>query len=53
MIEARLHATRPTDELCVPTEMLDVTLPALLPAILATVQTRLLSDSRCEVIVAR
>jgi len=53
MIEARLHATRPTDELCIPAEMLDVTLPTLLPAVLATVQTSLLSNSRCEVIVAR
>jgi hypothetical protein len=53
VIEARLHAARPPDELSAPSEMLDVTSTALLPAILAPVEARLLPYPNTQVVVAR
>ena len=52
MIETLRSAARPANELCVSSEMLDVTSTALLPAILASVETRLLSYPASQVIMA-
>jgi hypothetical protein len=52
MIEARLRAARPPDELCSSSEMLDMTSPALLSPILVTVEPRSLPDPNGQVVVA-
>jgi hypothetical protein len=52
MIESVACTARPPDEPRTPSEMLDVTSTALLPAILPSVQTRLFPYLRCQVIVA-
>jgi len=52
MIELLLATTRPADELRIPSEMLDVTATAVLPAILASVEACLLSNLDAQVVVA-
>lgn len=53
MIEALLLATGPTNERCVPSEVLDVAPAAFFAPILASVETGLLLDANGQIIVAR
>ena len=52
MVETLARATWPPNQPCVSSEVLYVTLAAVLPSILATVQARLLSYPSTQVIVA-
>lgn len=52
MVEAVPRTAGPPNELGIPSEMLDVTLAAVLSSIFATVQARLLPDPRPEIVVA-
>jgi hypothetical protein len=52
MIESLLSTTRPADELRIPSEMLDVTATAVLPAILASVEACLLPNLNPQIVVA-
>jgi hypothetical protein len=52
MIETLSGTAWPPDDLRAPPKVLDVTAPALLPAILASVQALLLTYPNCQIIVA-
>jgi hypothetical protein len=52
MIESLLSTTWPADELRIPSEMLDVTATAVLPAILASVEACLLPNLNTQIVVA-
>jgi hypothetical protein len=52
MIKARLRSARPTDELGISSQMLDMTPSALLPSVLVTVKPGALTNAHRQVIVA-